>query len=297
MSNRAATVLAALVALAAVRASAATSGQTVSTLGDRLEIPAFGTTVAMDESSGRPIVPVWVDGHGPYAFVVSTTAPVTAVSQDLVNELGLAPDVDQWSSSPLVIDELRVGEAIVRGVPAGRTIVASVPDDEPVRGVLSAASFPGVLLSLDYPNGKLRLLPGELPEPDGRRVFEYAREESAPVVPVDVAGRPFDVRVDSTAPGGLTLPTRDAADLPLADVPIEIGTVTDSVGDFPLSVATLNGVVSIGGVPLDIHSVVFSDLGPLAGSGTGSIGARILETFVVTLDVRNHRVRFDRPPV
>ena len=294
MSRRAAAVLAALVIALAVRVSAA-SRQSVATLADRVEIPTFGTTVAMDEATGRPVVPVWIDGHGPYAFVVSTTATATALSQDLVNELGLASDTDELSSAPIVIDEFRVGDAIVRSLAVGRTIVASLPDETPVRGVLSAASFPGVLLSLDYPNGKLRLLPGDLREPDGRRVFEYAAEEPAPIVPIDVAGHAIDVRVDSTAPGGLTLPTHDEADLPLADEPIEIGLVNDSAGEFPLSVATLNGVVSIGDVPLEIHSIVFSDLRPLSGAG-GSIGARILETFIVTLDVKNHRVRFDRPP-
>ena len=296
MSTRAALVLALLVVGAAVRASATAPPQTAVGLSDRVEIPAFGTAVGMDDASGRPVVPVWIDGHGPYAFAVSTTSPVTALSPDLVNELGLTSDADQFSSVPLVLDELRVGEAIVRGVPVGRTIVASAPDDTPVRGVLSAASFPGALFAIDYPNGKLRIMPGALGEPDGRRVFEYAADDAAPVVPIDIAGRGYDVRVDSMAPGGLTLPTRVEGELPLADAPIEIGVVTDSAGEFPLSVATLNGVVSIGGASLDVHSVVFSDLRALAGAGGGSVGARILETFVVTLDVRNHRVRFDRPP-
>ena len=295
MSSRAVLVLAALVVGAAVRVPATASRQTAGGLGDRVDIPAFGTAVEMDDASGRPVVPVWIDGHGPYAFAVSTTSAVTALSPDLVNELGLASDADQLSSAPLMLEELRVGEAVARGVPVGRAIVASAPDDEPVRGVLSAASFPGALFSIDYPNGKLRLMPGALSDPDGRRVFEYAADDAAPVVPIDIAGHPFEVRVDSLAPGGLTLPTRVEGELPLADAAIAIGVVTDSAGEFPLSVATLNGVVSIGGVSLDIHSVVFSDLKALSGAGVGSIGARILETFDVTIDVRNHRVRFDRP--
>ena len=66
-------------------------------------------------------------------------------------------------------------------------------------------------------------------------------------------------------------------------------------GDFPVSVATLNGIVGIGDFPLEIHSIIFSDLRPVLGAGRGSIGARILETFVLTLDVKNHRLRFDCP--
>jgi hypothetical protein len=34
---------------------------------------------------------------------------------------------------------------------------------------------------------------------------------------------------------------------------------------------------------------------PVSGAGRGSIGSRILEGFVLTLDVKNHRLSFDRP--
>ena len=112
---------------------------------------------------------------------------------------------------------------------------------------------------------------------------------------VDVAGHAFDVQVDSNAPGGLTLPSRAAADLPLADAPVEIGHVLDMLGDFPVSVATLNGVVGIGDAPLDIHSIIFSDVRAASFAASGSIGARILEGFILTLDVKSHRLRFDRP--
>jgi hypothetical protein len=264
-------------------------------LADRVELPSFGTTVAMDDLSGRPVVGVWINGRGPFPFIVSTGSPVTAITQDLVNELGLAPDSDQLAPGPLLAEELRIGDAVVHSVFLSRTIAAAGPGDTPVRGVLSPTSFPGVLFILDYPAGRVRLLSGALRPPDGRRVFEYPADEVAPTVPVDVAGQAFDVQVDSNAPGGLALPTRDAADLPLADQPIEIGRVADGLGEFAVLVATLNGIVSIGDFPLEIHSIIFSDARPVSGAGRGSIGSRILEGFVVTLDVRNHRLSFDRP--
>jgi hypothetical protein len=262
---------------------------------DRVELPSYGTSVVMDEMSGRPVVGVWINGRGPFPFLVSTTAPATAITQDLVSELGLAPDSDQLTAGPFLADELRIGDAVVRTVSLGRTTLVGGQGDTPVRGVLSPTSFPGVLFVLDYPAGRLRLLPGALRPPDGHRVFEYPADEAVPNVSVDVAGHPFEVQVDSNAPGGLTLPPRDAADLPLADQPIEIGRVSDGLGEFPVSVATLNGIVGIGDFPLDIHAIVFCDARPVSGAGRGSIGARILEGFVLTLDVKNHRLSFDRP--
>lgn len=265
-----------------------------SALADRVEVPSDGTIVPMDDLSGRPLVSVWINGRGPYLFVVGTSAPMTALTQDLINELGLTPDTDQLGSGPITIDELRVGDAVVRAVPVGRAVLETSPDEPGVRGILSAASFPGVLLALDYSGAKLRLQPGALPAADGRRVFQFPADEAAPTVPVDIGGRLFDVLVDSNAPGGLTLPTRDAGDLPLADDPVEIGRVVDLVGSLPVSVATVNGIVTIGDLPLDIHSVVFCDVRSALGTTAGSVGARVLEGFVVTLDAKNHRIRLDR---
>ncbi len=296
-SSRSAAVIVVL-AIAGMVLQVSAFGRTqgpLASLADRIELPSFGTAVPMDDLSGRPVVGVWINGRGPFSFIVGTGAPVTAVTQDLVNELGLTPDSDELASGPFLADELRVGEAVAHTVPLGRTMVAAGQGETPIRGVLSPASFPGVLFALDYLGGRLRLLSGALWPPDGHRVFEYPLEEAVPTVSVDVAGHAFDVQVDSNAPGGLTLPTRDAADLPLADQPIEIGRVVDMFGDFPVSVATLNGIVGIGDFPLEIHSIIFSDLRPVLGAGRGSIGARILETFVLTLDVKNHRLRFDRP--
>jgi hypothetical protein len=267
----------------------------LASLTDQVELPPFGATAAMDDLSGRPVVSVWINGRGPFPFLVGTGAPVTAITQDLLNELGLAPDSDQWASGPVLAEELRVGDAVAHSVFLGRTSVAAGQGDTPIRGVLSPTSFPGVLFVLDYPAARLRLLSGALRPPDGRRVFEYPADEVVPSVSVDVAGHVFDVLVDSNAPGGLTLPTRDAADLPLADQPIEIGRVVDGLGEFPVLVATLNGIVGIGDFPLEIHSIIFSDARPLSGAGKGSIGARILEGFVLTIDVKNHRLSFDRP--
>jgi hypothetical protein len=295
-SSRAAAVITVL-ALAGAAGRVSAFGRPQVLLGppaDRIELPSLGTSVAMDDVSGRPVVGVWINGRGPFPFIVSTAAQATAITQDLVNELGLAPDSDQLTAGPLLAEELRVGDAVAHAVSLVRTSVVAGQGDTPIRGVLSASSFSGALFVLDYPAGKLRLLPGALRPPDGHRVFEYPAEEAVPTVSVDVAGHAFDVQVDSNALGGLTLPSRDAADLPLADEPIEIGRVIDGLSEFPVSVATLNGIVGLGDFPLDIHSIIFCDARPVSGAGRGSIGSRILEGFVLTIDVRNHRLRFDR---
>lgn len=62
--------------------------------------------------------------------------------------------------------ELRLGEAVVTDLPATPFPgLRSLGGDHPPRGVLSAAAFPGYLLTLDYPARKITLRAGELPAP------------------------------------------------------------------------------------------------------------------------------------
>ena len=256
-------------------------------------MPAAGTAVSLQDFSGRPAVDVVINGRGPFPFVIATGTAATAICQDLVNDLGLDATTDP-ATGQLVVDEMRVGDAILRNVPVGRAASVSSDDESLPRGVLSTSLFANQLLTLDYPNGRMRVLPGELPPADGRRVFESSADDPLPSVPITVGDRAFMVRVDTLAAGALTLPSRNANDVPLADAPLEIGRIPTAAGEHPVSVATVNGFISIGDHLLDIHAITFSDVRAGVPSSIGSIGARILESFTVTIDGRNHRVRLER---
>ena len=177
-SKRTAAVLA--IALAAgLGAHASASGRaggwpqdSQAALADRVEAPAFGTSLAMDDLSGRPIVEVWINGRGPFPFIIGTASSLTSVTQELANELDLTSVTNQLSTGPFVVEELRVGGAAVHRLPVGRTAIVASQGDAAARGILSPASFPGLLFVLDYPAGRLKLLPGALPAADGQHLFE-----------------------------------------------------------------------------------------------------------------------------
>lgn len=267
---------------------------------EKIDVPPGGVTVATNNVGGRPTVEVRLNGQGPYVMIVDTGATLTVLEPALIAELHLARTltdaIPATEPGPVRIDELRVGEAVLRGVTAGQLpgLLGGL-GEHPPRGVLSAAAFLGSLLILDYPKATLRLEPGVLPAADNQHVFQYGLNEHLPVVPVTVAGHEFRVHLDSGSPGALMLPTRFADVVPLGSAPVETSRARTAAGEFPVSTAPFAGSAAIGVFPIDLPTITFSDLRPGPAPGIGNIGAQILRGFVVTLDAANRRVRFERP--
>ena len=262
----------------------------------RIEVPAGGTTVTMTDFGGRPMVDVRINGKGPYPFILDTGASHTIVDESLARELALPAAENMGSLGSVTVDEFRVGDTVLRGLRAGSMggmLSASSAPDRP-RGVLSAAAFPGHLVVLDYPGRRVRITPGSLPAADNRRVFEYRTNEVLPVIPVRVAGHEYRIHLDSGSGSAVTLPTRYAAELPLAAPPVTIGTARTVAGSFPVQAAMVKGTVEIGEFTVDVTEIKFSDLRPGAEPGIGNVGGAFLKSFVVTCDSANRRVRFER---
>src|SRR5258708_161374 len=59
------------------------------TAAQKIELPAGGTSAAMGDLGGRPIVDVSINGTGPYRFILDTGASMTVIADDLKIELAL----------------------------------------------------------------------------------------------------------------------------------------------------------------------------------------------------------------
>ena len=262
----------------------------------RVDVPAKGTTMTMLDFGGRPMVDVRINGKGPFHFILDTGASQTIVDESLTRELSLPSAEGLGGRATVTIEEFRVGDAVLRGLRAGSMggMLSSVSGPDGPRGVLSAAAFPGHLVILDYPGHRVSIKPGALPAADNRRVFEYRAHEILPVIPVRVAGHEYRIHLDSGSPSAVTLPTKYAAELPLAAPPVTIGQARTVAGTFPVQAATVNGAVEIGEFTVDVTEIKFSDLRPGAEPGIGNVGGLFLKSFVVTCDSANRRVRFER---
>ncbi len=245
--------------------------------------------VPMDVASGRPIVDVMINGHGPFQFIVDTGAPrggmidaatIDALKLDAVGQteigspLGGAPvaaDVYQ-------IDTLSIGEA-----EAHDFTLAAIPGEVTNRlqaGVIGPALFDDGLVTFDFQRNVLRI--GGAP-PDGATWISFG--ESAPILDgvVELKGVNMSAHIDTGAPHALALPDEYAETLPL-DGPVNVigrGRTIDK--EFEIKRAQLTAVATIGDATIPVKSVLF---GPFPVVNLGTSGLRGL---VLTIDWPNER--------
>ncbi len=253
----------------------------------KITLPGREVSVPMLDIGGRPMVDLTIDGKGPYKFIVDTGAHETAIDSGLAGELGLR------ERAP--VREIRVGGALLQGMEVEQAPLALMfPGPDAPQGVLSAASFPGFLLILDYPAKRIVIRAGSLPAADHRTIFEYAADKPLPMVAIRVAGVETAVDLDSGSPLGLTLPVKFLKQLSLASEPKDIGRARTPGGEFPISSARVNGAIELGQYRLDLAQVRFSDVAPGPEPPNGNIGAEVLRDFKVTFDSKNRRIRIEK---
>ena len=267
-----------------------------------IEVPAAGLTLPMQDVGGRPVVDVRINGKGPYRFIFDTGASLTVIDSELKDALALPPVPGMRAAAPghggpaptiLSVDSLAVGGATLRGLTVALLPFSGLPGDPRPRGVLSALSFPGHLVTFDYPAKKIRIAKGKLGDPDSLTTFGYDTDDLLPTVQVRVAGRDIRVHLDTGSGYGLMLPNRYLEELPLASKPEPGGTAKVHGSENPITKARVDGAIKIGKYTLDLPEVMFADLKTPLGV-RGNLGYLALRTFVVTLDPRNRRIRLER---
>lgn len=252
-------------------------------------------TVPMLDIGGRPMIEVRINGKGPYALILDTGASSSGLDPELLREVGVVA-VDGGDERTVALDQLQVGDLTMRpfrGFSSGGLLSALQGPTRP-RGVLSAAAFPGCLVIFDYPGKQVTIKPGTLPAADNHRVFEYHADEILPVIPVKVADHEYRIHLDTGSPGSVMLPTKYAAELPLAAPPRTVGRARTVAGEFEVQAATVQGPLAIGDFVLPGSDVRFSDLRPGPEPGIGNVGGAVLRDFVVTFDATNRRIAIAR---
>ena len=61
--------------------------------------------------------------------------------------------------------------------------------------------------------------------------------------------------------------------------------------EFTIYGAKVKGPVTIGGMPIEVPLIEMHDLFPF-----GNIGLRVLQNYRVTIDQKNRRIQFEKPP-
>lgn len=138
--------------------------------------PEFATPTTLDRI-GRIVIPVTINGQGPFRLMVDTGANRTVISTELADRLGIsyldAPQVSMngvtgESSVPAVIlDEIRAGDVVfeMMNVPVlAREFIGDVD------GILGVAGLKSKRLIVDFRRDTVTISRSRFERPDGARI-------------------------------------------------------------------------------------------------------------------------------
>jgi predicted aspartyl protease len=260
-------------------------------------------SVPMETWGPRPAVEVTINGQGPFRLLIDTGTNVAAIlNADVAEELGLSPTESTeipgsgGLGGPITVQSIEIGDVRFLDVKAlTESATGSIYGSSGIRGILGLPFFESCLLTLDFPGRKVILESRELAA--GEDTMPYSSQEEGDygvTLRLSVGDASLKAHVDTGSPSFLTLLGRWEAELPLAGEPIVVGTAYTPSGSSEVRGAELDGVVTLGGHSFRNPSIDFADLGPMMDFDAGNIGSAFLESFALTIDQTNQRVRLRR---
>jgi len=246
-----------------------------------------------------PVVEVTIGGKGPYRFAIDTGAQghgrvSTALAEELglpkVGEVGTPAPGGTVATRPVYgAPEVSVGGVSFKNVDLVALSTVRGPDME-WDGILGNELIQLLPLTLDYGAARARFGGTELTEG-----LPISFDRGIPVLPIQIAGKRFDVHFDSGNGAGALFLDEDAAKaLPLAGEPAERGRARTSFGDFAVMEAPLAVAVTAGTTPLSVSAIGWPS--PRPG---GNLGSRAMAGLSVTFDAASDLAvveRSGRPP-
>ncbi len=268
------------------------------------DVPAAGVEVPMELPGGPPVVEVFVNEQGPYRLALDTgAAGCGVISARLAQQLALevvgqviAGDPsgqNQRTMERVGVDSIRIGHAVFRGLEMLKRDAAFEAHAQQMiaqtDGVLGFQLFSECLLTLDYPNRRLRIERGALPSPDGSEILPFGQADGVPSIDITVGDVKLLAHIDSGSMGRLSVPERFVPQLALREAPQVVGKARTLFNEFEIKEARADGNVRIGGHVLASPRLTFEGLLPYA-----NIGEQVLRHFVLTFDQVHDRVRLTR---
>ena len=268
-----------------------------------MDVVSEGTRIHFTLIENQVVVPISLDGRGPFTSLLDVAVAPSVVDLTLARELGLPIDetapgeaAGQGAESatfyPSELPDVQIGELHVGSIEAVAFDLATLGAKlgRPLHAILGQSFFEGRVVQFDYEHGVLELDPAIVDR--GVSVPIEGAADLTPVVSVTVNGREVPVVVDtgSSLTLGIYLDAVDDLGLASARDAATPRTVTGARG----AVDALEGVVtSLGLGDLRLEGVPTVFLPRPAGDPTGALGNLgngFLRHTILTLDYPRRRL-------
>jgi hypothetical protein len=164
--------------------------------------------IPMSFYGNRPVIEVMVNGKGPFHFLIDTGAGGMArADASLVEHLGLSivgqeSSSDAGNKTQVKLDEVRFETLSIKGLQF-RDVTAYSRNYNTAKylshidGILGFDLFADYLLTLDYPNRRVRIERGALPKPDGKQILDFQIIEGNPAIDILIGDIKTKALIDS----------------------------------------------------------------------------------------------------
>lgn len=260
-----------------------------------VEVIGDQTTVPIGQRQGAPLVPVMINGKGPYHLILDTGAALQVMlSPQIVRDLELSPVGaaligDPSGGSPREVSiygdlRLQIGDMTFQNVSALED--GSVGID----GVIGAGLFGRFRLSLDFAKGLVSFDRLGLPAANGDTIHDF-RLDGAGLIMVDlllgdvVVPSHLDIG-QSVAP--LILPEALALSLPRVGEPRRVGVARTVSNTMDIMAVDLAVPVRLNNQTLSITTAAYPYV-----INSANLGARAFEGSVVIIDYPHRRLQIN----
>ncbi len=257
--------------------------------------------VALDLSAEQPIVSVRIGKLEPIRMLIDSTARHCVLDDDVARAAGLKKKgtidaaaaglmglLQDGPATIVRVESLSIGKGEYRGFDAIVVDLDKVYGGKrQLDGTISLSLFANGVVTLDFPNRRLVIENGSLPEADDPSVMEYTDSKGPYTIKPSVSGTVREMPIDTTAREACVFPASMEAKMELGYRPTPITSLRGIITDIVPRRPTIKGMLRLGRYRLKSVPVSFKD-------DRYALGLGVLKHFAVSFDQKNRRIEFTR---
>lgn len=283
--------------------------------------PASILEIPFDLEHNQILLPVWVNGSGPYRMILDTgvtpsvihlptayAAQIEVGASPIGNASGGGGDEVPLYLAPLI--NLELGNQAFGDVLAVAMDMSKLADrlGGPLDGILGYSFLKDRVVQIDYPARIVRLYlddqwppPAQPEDPDSflERPLDFVEGDIIPLLKdFQINGKAAPVSLDTGSSHTLILYPRAVAELALQEARAQAKDTTSvgARGEHTISLGRVDAL-GIGSLIRHDQEIVFSDPSQDNTEHWGNLGNGYLQHYILTLDYRRKRLRLERSTI